>query len=104
MDSNRPHKNKSIQELIRQMLHSQHKESTDQSDGDTVKEWRDELELRILGLLAVCKAADHVIEEFRVDDQIMQWLVERLREINYDDLRWLENEQAKHDDGLNRRY
>jgi hypothetical protein len=51
----RSHKNASIEELIRQMLHSQHKASTNQSDGDTVEEWKSELLFRIESLKDIAR-------------------------------------------------
>lgn len=61
MIQKRKHQNKSIDQLINQMLHSQHKRSTNQSDGDTVEEWKDELMIRIKDLTILSEYLNKII-------------------------------------------
>lgn len=65
----RRHKNCSIEDLIRQMLHSQHKASTNQSDGDTVEEWRSELLFRIESLKDIARDVIDLLDNHCLDSE-----------------------------------
>jgi two-component sensor histidine kinase len=65
----RSHKNTSIEELIRQMLHSQHKASTNQSDGDTVEEWKSEILSRIESMKEIARDTIRFFDNHCLDSE-----------------------------------